>query len=213
MSSLRNRLRCELTVSKAPHEKFFNKLAGEAPKSGRASLVDWELLLLNDDATLFDISALSSLTLQITTAVGAVQVTKTITSVASASNGQLNAGCSQTQWDELTHQHALVLFTDTEMTFEAGSTYLVTVSGVIGGRHTLLGRADFELVQAYINAGAATVTPGKTPIYAEDLAGILAGYLKVVNDKGVTLTLKSPDELRRRTLGIDNDGNPIDDIV
>ena len=213
MSNLRNRLRCELTVSKAPHEKFFNKLAGESPKCGRASQVDWELLLKNDDESPFDISGLTSLTLQITDASGTVQVTKTITSVASASNGELNAGCTQDQWDALTHQHALVLFTDTEMTFTAGSTYLVTVSGVIGGRHTLLGRADFELVQAYINAGSATVTPGKTPIYAEDLAGILAGFAKIVNEPGVMIYTRSPDGLRRIGQGTDNGGNPIQDIV
>lgn len=213
---VRNRIRCELKVSEAAYTKFTSLISGASPKSVKGAGCQWELALYNDDDTLFDISNLASVTLQITNSTGTVQVTKTVTPTPSATAGSLNAGLTEAQWTEGSAQHVLVIFSDSEMAFAAGSTYLVTVSGVTSDDNTdtdCLGRADFELVEAYINAGAAATTPGKTPVYAEDLAGILAGVLRRINGPGVTGKFTSPNGTRTLEIGVDDDGNPISNIV
>lgn len=205
---VRKRLRCEIYPSDCPEKKFVALRTGSAPKAAKAGGLEWELALFNDDATLFDISNIASLTVQITNSAGVVSATKTIT----RASGRLNAGLTLEQWQAGTHQHALVIFSGADMNFAAGS-YIVSVYGFTDddvGDNDPFGIADFALVEMFLNAGAAAAQAGKTVVYAEDLQGILAGVIRVDNPDGVTITLRKG--AHSRTLGIDDSGVPIEDL-
>lgn len=207
---VRKRLRCEIWPSDCPDKKFVALRTGSPPKAAKAGGCEWELALFNDDDSLFDISNIASLTVQITSSAGAVQATKTIT----RAGGQLNAGLTLEQWNAGTHQHALIIFSGADMNFAAGTSYLVSVYGFTDddvGDNDPFGIADFHLVEMYLNAGAAAATVGKTPVYAEDLQGIMAGVIRTDNPDGVTITLRKNGH--SRTVGIDDNGLPIEDLL
>ena len=210
---VKQRIRCKLKPSRW-FEPFLLKLTGTNIKTAKAGSCQWELTLFDDDDTLFDVSNVASLTVQITDSAGTVVASKTVTQVASSS-GSITPGITLEQWNAGTHQHATILFSSSEMNFDEAN-YEVQVYGFTSdesSENDPFGIATLEHTDMFMNAGAVAVVPGKVPVYAEDIAGLLAGVIRTLNAGGVTIKLVSPDGSHSRTIGINNDGAPTDDIV
>jgi hypothetical protein len=208
---VRKRLRSELSPARTPDTGFTNRLTGSALQAAKAAGLEFELCIFDlPDSTgakqLFDVNNIASITVQITDTAGTVKATKTVTRTSSSA-GVINPACDLAQWEAGTAQHVLVIFSGSDMNFAAGS-YKVQVYGATDDAtldNDAFGIADLTVVDMFLNAGAATATAGKTVVYAEDLAGLLALFAKKVMAPGETLTFTDRDGAGnpiKRTLGL-----------
>jgi hypothetical protein len=92
---------------------------------------------------------------------------------------------------------------------EADAILSVVITGNDGTRETAL-QAPVKLHADLTGTASAATLPGVTYFTAAEAAALFA---RVLGNAGQSLTLVSANGNRRRIIGVDNDGNPTDDIV
>jgi hypothetical protein len=154
----------------------------------------------------------------ITDASSIVSATHTIRTGVSTFMTQVKAGpfpiITAEQWNNRTAQHVEFAFSDVDTSVQAGAY----TSVIFGNASDALAGVDFCCVRplTILDSGipsSFTNPDNEASIFAmlqQFVQNQLGGFLKKVNGNGVTLTLKSPSGLKTLIIGLDDDGNPID---
>jgi hypothetical protein len=118
------------------------------------------------------------------------------------------------QWTAGTAHHVEFAFSDVQTSITAGAY----TSIIFGNANDALAGVDFCCVRPLTILDSGIPTSFTNPdneatvlaVLKQYIDAQLAGFLKRINEPGVTLTLKSPNGLHTLVFGIDDDGNPTD---
>lgn len=92
----------------------------------------------------------------------------------------------------------------------SASAFLIVVATDPDGSRTTLVSAPVTINKDYSGVGSPQTVPGHTYYTAAECAALFA---RLIGNAGQQITLVSPDGTHRRSLGVDDDGNPVDNTL
>lgn len=118
--------------------------------------------------------------------------------------------CTIETWTDGTKQHFDIYFPETDTVIAVG-THFISISGPDGD---VFGVGTFQIIDPGTTASASP-TPAADGYYTKgEVASLISQFWKNgFNDAGQTFIIVSENGLKGRKLGVDNDGNPTDEII
>lgn len=201
----RTRVRCEVYPNKVG-EAFKSRFTAGNPKIYKGGGCDFEIALLNDDGTLFDVSNVTEISIL-------VRDGTSLATLMAKTSAQINQTLTIDDWNNGIGAHAVVSFTGAEASIAAAVNHKITVHGVTsdaGADPDVFGTSVLEVIDAGITGITNPVIDPATGVTFETLTNLLAGYVTFLLPPGKTLTYQSDDGKVKRIEGVAN-SNPTGD--
>lgn len=185
----------------------FKAATNKTPYIAKSTYVAFRFFVKDEIPGDEDVSNVSIFTVMVKTKGSPASAALMLKSITAA---EMNSACTAAEFDAGTSAHAFVAFTDVETGLAAGD-YDLTVWGYASGRRVVFGETTLTIVDSGIDNAIAPAPAGTT--WQDVLNAGLSTCVKYgTNPAGFTWTQVSQNGAHTRTDGVDNDGNPTEEI-
>lgn len=206
----------ELTRATDPGYALTNAFTNATPYLPRARAWRFHLVFLYDGSLDQNVGNITNVTLEVKTHGSPSTAPLISTSITGAA---INTALTDAQRVSRASQHAIVDVAAGSTGLNMGSPdvtekqFDLVITATRNGSLVTLASGSFMVANDGGQYSGNTPTAGDPTYYTKDqIDGMLASYLKILNEPGVKLILVSEDGTRQRLLGVDNDGNRTDDV-
>jgi hypothetical protein len=181
---------------------------GDEIKMPRSRAIRWELVLVKYGVLDDGVGNISSIVME-------VKATQAPSSapLISKSTSSINTGLTEAQRQTRTDQHAVIEFAAGDTGLNMGSadtlekTFDLVITATRNGNLVTLARVPFTVVNDGGQYSGNTPTAGDPEYYTKaETNGLIAHFIKPLNDPGVAIILVSPDGQWQRRLAVNNNG-------
>ena len=188
-------------------ETSFKAATGKNPFAAKSTDLAFRFFIKDEIAGDEDVSNVITFTVMVK---AANQPTSAALMLKSITGAQMNPACTSDDFNNGVSEHARVAFTAAETGLNDG-TYDITVWGITTTGTVVFGESTFRIKDTGIDN---TISPPPAGTSWQDIlnAGLASCVKYGTNPAGATWTQVSPDGQHSRTLGVDNDGNPTEEL-
>lgn len=183
-------------------------------KMPRSRAIRWELVITKYGVLDADVGNISDITMEVKT-----KDTPSSAPLISKSTSAINTNLAEPERQAKSGQHAVINFAQGDTGLNMGAadvlekTFDLVITATRNGNLVTLAKAGFTVVNDGGQYSGNTPTAGDPTFYTKaQVDGLIANFLKELNDPGVGLILQSPNGNWQRRFGVNNDGERTDDV-